>query len=289
MQTKTVQRRELIFKKYSIVQFDSVPANYAWREELYADISRMLLDIAKELAIELRAQALELVNYMTSSLYDSEEVKNRLIANTDEYVEALNRSLSVLFLRFARPMVESLVRAPVGSEMRQNIVKNIGVDIDILDNYYEGEESAFSCLKRYIKYGRDLLYDRSIREKILGIAEPIVEAFIIEPTPEAAVIAEVEADLMAVETYLRSAIFEAAGFQQYCLQELDRLRDMFINSEATWSGVVQNEWLENNPKLLAALPAQLRSHEVDLEVSDRLRQLSIALIKLGNLTSCTNT
>uniref|UniRef100_UPI00286E4EC2 hypothetical protein n=1 Tax=Chamaesiphon sp. VAR_48_metabat_403 TaxID=2964700 RepID=UPI00286E4EC2 len=282
LRTKTAQRRELIFKKYSIVQFDSVPANYAWREELYADISRMLLDIAKELAIELRAQALELVNYLTSSLYDSEEVKNRLIANTDEYVEALNRSLSVLFLRFARPMVESLVRAPVGSEMRLSIVKNIGVDIDILDNYYEGEESAFSCLKRYLKYGRDLLYDRSIREKILGIAEPIVEAFIVEPTPEAAVIAEVEADLMAVETYLRSAIFEAAGFQQYCLQELDRLRDIFINSEAVWSGVIQNEWLEDNPKLLAALPAELRSHEVDLEASDRLRQLSIALKKLGN-------
>jgi hypothetical protein len=282
LRTKTAQRRELIFKKYSVIQFDSVPANYAWREELYADISRMLLDIAKELAIELRAQALELVNYLTASLYDSEEVKNRLIANTEEYVEALNRSLSVLFLRFARPMVESLVRAPVGSEMRQNIVKNIGVDIDILDNYYEGEESAFSCLKRYIKYGRDLLYDRSIREKILGIAEPIVEAFIVEPTSEAAVIAEVEADLMAVETYLRSAIFEAAGFQQYCLQELDRLRDIFINSEAIWSGVIQNEWLEDNPKLLAALPAELRSHEVDLEVSDRLRQLSIALKKLGN-------
>ena len=52
---------------------------------------------------------------------------------------------------------------------------------------------------------------------------------------------------------------------------------------------MQNEWLENNPKLLAALPAQLRSHEVDLEVSDRLRQLSIALKKLGNLTSITNT
>ena len=282
LRTKTAQRRELIFKKHSHPQFDSVPANYAWREELYADISRMLLDIAKELAIELRAQALELVNYMTSALYDSEEVKNRLIANTEEYVEALNRSLSVLFLRFARPMVESLVRAPVGSEMRQNIVKNIGVDIDILDNYYEGEESAFSCLKRYIKYGRDLLYDRSIREKILGIAEPIVEAFIVEPTPEAAVIAEVEADLMAVETYLRSAIFEAAGFQQYCLQELDRLRDIFINSEAIWSGVIQNEWLEDNPKLLSALPAELRSHEVDLEVSDRLRQLSIALKKLPN-------
>lgn len=282
LRTKTTQRRELIFKKHSHPQFDSVPANYAWREELYADISQMLLDIAKELAIELRAQALELVNYLTSSLYDSEEVKNRLSANTDEYVEALNRSLSVLFLRFARPMVESLVRAPVGSEMRQNIVKNIGVDIDILDNYYEGEESAFSCLKRYIKYGRDLLYDRSIREKILGIAEPIVEAFIVGQTPEAAVIAEVEADLMAVETYLRSAIFEAAGFQQYCLQELDRLRDIFINSEAIWSGVIQNEWLEDNPKLLAALPAELRSHEVDLEVSDRLRQLSIALKKLGN-------
>jgi hypothetical protein len=242
----------------------------------------MLLDIAKELAIELQSQALELVNYMTSLLWDSEEVKNRLIANTESYIAALNRSLTVLFLRFARPMVESLIRGPFRSEMRQNIVKGIGIDIEILDNYYQGEELAFSRLKNYVKHGQYLLYDLGVRKEVLGLAEQVAKIFIPKPNTEAAVISEVEADLMAVETYLRSAIFEAAGFQQYCLQELDRLRDIFINSEAVWSGVVQNEWLEDNPKLLAALPAELRSHEVDLEVSDRLRQLSIALKKLGN-------
>jgi Dynamin family len=283
--TKTIERRELIFKKHSIVQFDSVPANYAWREELYADISQMLLDIAKELAIELRLQALELVNYMTSLLWESQEVKLRLIANTEAYVEALNRSLSVLFLRFARPMVESLIRGPVGSEIRQNIVRSLGVDIEILDNYYQGEEPAFSFLKRYVKYGRELLVDSTLRKEVLGIVESIVDNFIPEYTPEEAVIAEVEADLKAVQIYLRSAIFEAAGFQQYCLQELDRLRDIFIaaeNTGGTWGAVVCNEWLEDNPKLLSALPVELKNHEVNLEVSERLRQLSTALKKFDS-------
>jgi len=221
---KTIERRELIFKRYSIVQFDSVPANYAWREELYADISQMLLNIAKELAIEVRSQALELVNYMISLLWGSQEVEIRLIANTEEYVEALNRSLSVLFLRFARPMVESLIRGPVGSEIRQNIVRSLGIDIEILDNYYQGEEPAFSSLKRYVKYGRELLIDSTLRKEVLGIVESTID--LTTYTPEEAVIAEVEADLKAVQIYLRSAIFEAAGFQQYCLQELDRLRDI---------------------------------------------------------------
>jgi signal recognition particle receptor subunit beta len=282
LRNHTAERRELIFKKHSIVQFDSVTANYAWREELYADISQMLIDIAKELAIELKSQALELIEYMTSLLWDSKEVKRVLIEDTEDYVEALNRSLSVLFLRFARPMVESLIRGPVGSETRQNIVKSLGVDIEILDNYYQGEEEAFKMLRRYVKYGRDLLYNTTLRKEVLGIVESIVDLTTPEPTPEASVIAEVGADLNAVESYLKSAIFEAAGFQQYCLQELDRLRDLFINSEAIWRGVTENEWLEDNPKLLSALPAEIKNYEVNLEVSERLRQLAIALAKIGN-------
>ena len=279
------RRRELIFKQQSVVQFDSQKTNFSWREELYADISQMLQDIAKELAIELRQEATELVDYITALMWNSPEVKLRLIEDVEDYVEALNRSLSVLFLRFARPMVEALVRGPVDSEMRCNIVKRLGPDIEILDNYYHGESTEFKILKRFANYGMKLLYDLTIRERVLGIQEIVEQVAQSVLTPEQLLIREVEADLQAVEVYLKEAIFEAAGFRQYCSQELDRLRDKFINSKAAWSGVAMNEWLAENPLLLSELPSNLKKLEVNLEVSDRLRQLTIALDKAKKTTS----
>lgn len=288
---KAAKRREIIFKQQSVIQFDSQETNFEWREELFADISQMLQDISKELALELRQEATELVEYISSLMWNSPEVKLRLIEDADNYVEALDRSLSVLFLRFARPMVEALVRSPVDSEKRSSIIKRLGPDIEILDNYYSGESPEFKTLKRFANYGMKLLYDLTIREKVLGIQE-IIEIVEIagqaaQPalTPEALLIREVEADLKAVEVYLKEAIFEAAGFRQYCSQELDRLRDKFINSQAVWSGVATNEWLGENPLLLSELPDNLKKLEVNLEVSDRLRQLTIALDKAKRITS----
>jgi hypothetical protein len=279
------KRRELIFKQQSVIQFDSQKTNFDWREELYADISQMLQDISKELAIELKEEATKLVEYISSLMWNSPEVKLRLIKDVEDYVDLLNRSLSVLFLRFARPMVEALVRGPVDSEMRSNIVKRLGPDIEILDNYYSGDSAEFKVLKRVANYGMKLLYDFTIREKVLGIKEvvKIVEQVSNSaPTHEQLLIREVEADLNAVEVYLKEAIFEAAGFKQYCSQELDRLRDNFINSEAVWRGVATNEWLGENPLLLSELPDNLKKHEVNLEVSDRLRQLTVALEKVNH-------
>ncbi len=255
----------------------------------------MLQDISKELALELRQEAIELVEYISSLMWNSPQVKLRLIEDAEKYVEALDRSLSVLFLRFARPMVEALVRSPVDSEMRSSIIKRLGPDIEILDNYYSGESPEFKTLKRFANYGMKLLYDLTIREKVLGVQQiaeivkmsEVVELAgqVIQPvlTPEELLIREVEADLKAVEVYLKEAIFEAAGFRQYCSQELDRLRDKFINSQAVWNGVATNEWLGENPLLLSELPDNLKKLEVNLEVSDRLRQLTAALDKTVSL------
>jgi hypothetical protein len=40
-----------------------------------------------------------------------------------------------------------------------------------------------------------------------------------------------------------------------------------------------NEWLQGNPSLLSELPNNLKLQESNLEVSERLRQLSVALKK----------
>ena len=88
---------------------------------------------------------------------------------------------------------------------------------------------------------------------------------------------EVENDINAFEEYLRYAIFGASGFESYCIQELKGLVDSFRDKEGTWTGVALNEWLQGNSILFAEIPDKLKSKESNLEVSERLRQLSIAL------------
>ncbi|MBD2206768.1 dynamin family protein [Calothrix sp. FACHB-1219] len=281
LREEALRKKDIIFAANSYPQFDRMKANFAWREDLYGDISKLLASIARQLAMELKDEALTLVEYMTNLLWGSSQVKERLIDKSEEYfLSKLENSLSVLFLRFARPVAEVLIRAPLNSDARDKIAKSLGVDIEIVDNYYTGEEAAFKVLKRYAKYGYQLLYNSVTRQQVLGVKE--VPAAIINivselQSPQNDVIFEVENDINAFEEYLRAAIFEAAGFESYCIQELKGLIDNFREKQGTWTGIALNEWLQGNPLLLAEIPPELRSQESNLEVSERLRQLSTAL------------
>jgi GTPase Era involved in 16S rRNA processing len=281
---ETFKKKDTIFLANSNPEFDRMKANFAWREDLYNDISRLLSNIARQLALELQHESLNLVAYMTSLLWGSDQVKARLIENSEDYFLAkLENSLSVLFLRFARPVAEALIRGPVNSDTRNKIIKSLGVDIEIVDNYYSGKEPAYSLLKRYVKYGADLLFNLEVRQQVLGITgivTGIATAAINNEIPQQAVIFEVENDINAFEEYLKFAIFNAASFESYCIQELKGLVDSFREKEGTWTGVALNEWLQGNPLLLAEIPNNLnnlKSQASNLEVSERLRQLSIAL------------
>ena len=281
LREETFKKKDTIFLANSNPEFDRMKANFAWREDLYNDISRLLSNIARQLALELQHESLNLVAYMTSLLWGSDQVKARLIENSEDYFLAkLENSLSVLFLRFARPVAEALIRGPVNSDTRNKIIKGLGVDIEIVDNYYSGKEPAYSLLKRYVKYGADLLFNLEVRQQVLGITgivTGIATAAINNEIPQQAVIFEVENDINAFEEYLKFAIFNAASFESYCIQELKGLVDSFREKEGTWTGVALNEWLQGNPLLLAEIPNNLKSQTSNLEVSERLRQLSIAL------------
>lgn len=290
LREQMLSKRDIIFAANSNPVFDPVNANFRWREDLYIDVSEVLAAIASQLAIELQAESLKLVEYMTEMLWGSKQIKERLIKDSDGYRALLENSLKVLFLRFARPVAEILIRGPVKSDTREKIIKNLGVDIEIVDNYYGGGESAFKVLKRYAKYGSDLLFDPELRQQILGVTgiagqvagvatQVVIDAVNDLKSPQETVIFEVENDINALEEYLQSAIFEAAGFESYCIQELKNLVDNFRDKDSAWAGVALNEWLQGNPSLLAELPNNLKSQESNLEVSERLRQLSVALKK----------
>lgn len=50
-------------------------ANFVWREDLYSDISKLLSSIARQLALELKDEVLNLIEYMTTLLWGSKQVK----------------------------------------------------------------------------------------------------------------------------------------------------------------------------------------------------------------------
>ena len=284
LRVKTLRKKDIIFAANSNPSFDRRKANDRWREDLFIDVNKTLLSIASQLAVELQEESLKLVEYMTNLLWGSKRVKETLIDNSElDYLLKLENSLGVLFLRFARPVAEALVRGPVDSDVRSDLVDKLGADIEIVDNYYKGNEIAFAVLKRYVKYGPELLFNQKLRQEILGVTE--VKRQTSEErskksdeivTPQDTVVFEVESDLNAFEEYLQLAIFDAAGFRSYCIQELQGLVDKFRDEEG-WAGVALNEWYQENSSLLSELPNNLKPHKLNLEVSERLRQLRVAL------------
>lgn len=297
--SRQLEARKIIFDKCSTPVFDAMESNIQWREKLYEESRKLLRNISLNMATSLVQEADTLMDGMKQELWGSEEVERRLIANKQQYRENLERSFNTLFLRFARPVVEALLRKPVGSQARNEIFKRLDADIEIIDNYIETDEPAFKRVGRYAKYGSELLMNPRIRSEVLGVSASAAKFLLrknfltnialdaLEAALESGskdsqnaldlLITEVESDLQALEHFLLQGIFDAAGFKAFREQELAQLRDDFLDKKSTWAGVVQNEWKRGNPVLLKDLPQHLQGQKFDTVVSDKLRQLGIAL------------
>jgi len=299
---RQLEQRQQIFDSISNPVFDPAKANYTWREELHSDVRKMLKALANNLALELQQEASSLIKDLEQQLWNSSRVKEKLIEDEKLYIKLLEHSLNTLFLRFARPVAELLILGAVGSETRSESRKKIGVDIEIIDNYYSGGEPALERLCQYANHGVKLLTNGEKRKEVLGVSAEDVVEIIIGSNPFAniafnaakniinekeqspinkqdAVVEEVEVDIRVLEHYLIYGIFEASGFGSFCQQELDNLRDCFldINNKGYWDGVVGVEWREGNPELLKELPSTLQAFKFDTEVSDTLKQLRVSL------------
>lgn len=293
-------KRQEIFDANSRKGFNPDVANADWREALHEDINEMLKRMSKGMALELQDESQAIIKELKQLLWGSEQVRDELIPNLSQYLKDLERSLNTLFLRFARPIVDLLIFHPVHSNPRGEMRERLGADIEIIDNYYTGEEPAFRSVARYAKRGSALLLDKNLRHEILGDSAEAVK-FILKFHPlgraglkvaeiagevidsvgdvliddQNRVIQEVETDLQAFEHYLLHGIFAAAGFQAFCLQELEGLRDSFFKK--AWEGLARNEWEKGNALLLQELPVELQQQKFDTVISDRLKQLGIAL------------
>jgi hypothetical protein len=289
-------------KFFSSMQHGFAPetANREWREMLYHDVRRLIDQIAEQLAMELENDTQKASHFVTSQLWHSKRVDVLLIGDSKRFQERLQYSLKALFLRYVRPLAEALIRAPVGSQTRMNIVRDSGVDIEILDYYFPEEgEDIYRELKRYLRFGVKLLNDPETVKNVFGRTPPKTDklkstlrnatADLDNKGEDASyrrqVIEEVEADLLALEYYLLHSLFAAAGFKAFCQQELGNLRDQFLErlSDGSWDAIANNEWKNGNATMLAELPAELHPQDFNTEVSDRLRQLGTALRQARSL------
>ena len=288
------ERRNILFGACSNPTFDPAEANFEWRKHLYADVRQLINTVAEELAIELTVEARNLTAFMTAQLWGSSFVEKEVIGDVKTFENRLKYSLKALFLRFVRPVAEALIRAPLNSERRRSIVTEMDRDIDMIDNYYpdQGEE-IYRNFKRYLRFGVKLLLDEQLIKKefnsrIRPITTVVKALQTVADTLTGStddirhkreVVQEIEADLQALEYYLLHTIFTASGFQSFCLQELENLRDKFYEMEQgdVWNWIANDELERGNPLLLKELPAHIRPQEMDTVVSDGLRQLGIAL------------
>jgi hypothetical protein len=280
--------RDNLFRAHSMPEFQPADAGSTWRARLFGDITELIESVSEKLAVELQQEAARLVEYMRDELlWSSTRVPTLLIGQYEEYRQRLAGKLQTLFLRFARPVAEILIRWPLANPARRARLKVLGPDAELLDNYYQGDEPAYRQLKLFAKYGRYLLVHKGLREQKLGVATATQDQI---TTPDIShlpcqaerpddVKAEVEADLNALETYFLQAVFTAAGFAAFREQELGALRDQFSRCKGVWSGEAENQRLAGNSRLLgtAGLPDELKRIGNDTEVSARLRQLRIAL------------
>jgi len=290
--SRSEKRREDLFGPM-IEGFDPQYANFKWREKLHLDAIEMIEEVAKDLSDEILKESDELIMKMSELLWDADinKISSKIIDSRKELHDRLFHGLRTLFLRFARPVAKVLIAAPHGSQQRIEIIKELGADMELLDVYYEGRESAYQCLKKFAKYGRELLVDAVLRDKILGIPASIAGSTAIsivssvadkisessKDMGKAEMIEEVETDLNALEEYLREAVFSAAGFVAYRKQELYNLCKRFFDKEYSWIHLIQTEFLSGNEKLLAQVPEECKGTTYDTEVCERLKQLRIAL------------
>ncbi|WP_044255813.1 dynamin family protein [Isosphaera pallida] len=145
------ERRDTIFDSGTV--FDSTRANLDWRRELYRQIADLLDDVARALALELEREATSLVDVMSDLLFRAPRVRAEMKKVPESIRLTMEHGLRALFLRFARPIAEALIRGPLGSETRQGTVVRLGPDIDLIDHYYEGGDPTYASLKRYLTYG----------------------------------------------------------------------------------------------------------------------------------------
>ena len=286
--SRAEEKRTLIFGARA--DRDATGLNGEWRAQLRNEAQQAIGTLATKLTTSFLKEMSALMDSFKSQLWESDVVTEELMGDIKAFERRVTHGLETLFLRFSLPMIDVFLQHPVGTESRKQLIKASLVDLDIVDQYYEGEERALEQLKLAAKYGVTLLTHPLLRQAVLRIPvekmDTQAEPFHKEDYPKMAkdlseVIVEVEGDLGLVERYLIESIFSASGLTGYFRQELSRLRDRFVSPqlEDVARAVMDGLYHDRDPRLMSELPEELRARGANLDVSEALKELREALAR----------
>lgn len=240
------------------------------------EMTQVLFDALERYMDKLDAELWSCLDVKTKLLEKRRDIKDK-----ETYLLWLGSALSALFLRFARPVAEALVKYPAKAPARNDICKTYDGDLKSVSHYYQNEAvPEFENLQRYIKRGVDLFCDADQRKR-LGL--PDLDAQEQEKwrnyTPDTleGVEREVETDMRALKEYFLHAIFSSSGIGAFARQELLTLHKTFIDSEERFRSAALAAFEHKDPLLIRQLPEHLQNVQFDGEIVDMINQLAISL------------
>ncbi len=305
LQEAKKENMELTYKE--AIKLVPVPArgNRAIRDKLHPEIQRILqTELPNQLTGSLKEITDEIVSKAKQSLYEIEDVE-RILLDTPAIVEQqIRHGFKTLFLRFGRVAADVFMVHPLHD--RPRLLEEYEAEILTLEAFYEGnDKKTKGNLTDYLRAGLWIVKATSdigivphlvgkgihATEKLGSIKDigkpnnandPMGNAKSYnEPKNFPEVVKEIEGDLAALQDYLQNSVFCAAGFITYSKQELQQIRDRFIEleeKERRWDSIVRREAKRQNHNIPFKTHNRIEDFRLRREIALELKELTDYLI-----------
>ncbi len=308
LQEAKKENMELTYKE--AIKLVPVPAhgNKAIRDRLYPEIQRILqTELPNQLTGSLKAVTDEIVSKAKQSLYGIDDVERILLDNPAIIEQQIRHGFKTLFLRFGRVAADAFIALPLHE--RPRLLKEYEAEILTLEAFYDGNDKKTGNLTDYLRAGLWVVKTASAigvvppmigigikaTEKLGGIADMInapknsgsnfdpfskitdlsSDEIYNEPKDFEGVVKEIEGDLIALQDYLQNSVFRAAGFITYSKQELQQIRDRFIEleeKERRWAEIIRREAKRRNPNVPFKIHNRIEDFRLRREIALEIKE-----------------
>jgi GTPase SAR1 family protein len=295
-------------------------ANDTAREK---QITEKILPAMDELTVSISATISDIIHevelWTVNFFFSREEIASVIVPQSDRdgYRSELRHGLNALLLRYARPAAEIFIRTKRGSADRDNMLRALTREIQILSIYYAGKKTAQKNLEIFIKTGTWHSVDKPLdsseisgvnvtlkptptpkRGGLLGQEfqtriqttpnTPKKDMFDIGKATVASTLEEVESEILADSEafidYLIHSVYHAASFSEYTRQELQRIK-VHLESDKTMRRVreiINYAHSQNDPRITQNIDGDIRKAEHVRRVLAVREQLTKARKQITN-------